>query len=98
MLVFYFPGCLKLIDRKKDLVKLQLGEYVSLGKVEARLKTHPLVENICVYGDPYKKFTVALVVPSRLLHPLNSWYQKKVLFRFLSEQQILIRLSYLYYY
>jgi long-chain acyl-CoA synthetase len=42
-----------------------LGEYVSLGKVEARLKTHPLVENICVYGDPYKKFTVALVVPSR---------------------------------
>ena len=61
----YFPGCLKLIDRKKDLVKLQLGEYVSLGKVEARLKTHPLVENICVYGDPYKKFTVALVVPSR---------------------------------
>ena len=44
---------------------MQLGEYVSLGKVEARLKTHPLVENICVYGDPYKKFTVALVVPSR---------------------------------
>jgi len=58
-------GCLKLIDRKKDLVKLQLGEYVSLGKVEARLKTHPLVENICVYGDPYKKFTVGLIVPSR---------------------------------
>jgi long-chain acyl-CoA synthetase len=58
-------GCLRLIDRKKDLVKLQLGEYVSLGKVEARLKTHPLVENICVYGDPYKKFTVALIVPSR---------------------------------
>ena len=60
-----FSGCLKLIDRKKDLVKLQLGEYVSLGKVEARLKTHPLVENVCVYGDPYKKFTVALIVPSR---------------------------------
>ena len=56
---------MKLIDRKKDLVKLQLGEYVSLGKVEARLKTHPLVENVCVYGDPYKKFTVALIVPSR---------------------------------
>ena len=52
---------LKIIDRKKDLVKLQHGEYVSLGKVEAQLKTHHLVENICVYGDPYKKYTVALV-------------------------------------
>ncbi len=56
---------MSIIDRKKDLVKLQLGEYVSLGKVEAQLKTHHLVENICVYGDPYKKYTVALVVPSK---------------------------------
>ena len=32
-----------------------------MGKVEATLKTHHLVENICVYGDPYKKYTVALV-------------------------------------
>lgn len=59
-------GKLKIVDRKKDLVKLQLGEYVSLGKVEAQLKTHHLVENICVYGDPYKKYTVALIVPSKL--------------------------------
>ncbi|KAK0181964.1 hypothetical protein PV327_000141 [Microctonus hyperodae] len=56
-------GCIKIIDRKKDLVKLQLGEYVSLGKVEAELKTCRLVENICVYGDPHKTYTVALVVP-----------------------------------
>jgi long-chain acyl-CoA synthetase len=52
------------IDRKKDLVKLQAGEYVSLGKVEAELKTCPLIENVCVYGDPSKHFTVALVVPN----------------------------------
>lgn len=52
------------LDRKKDLVKLQAGEYVSLGKVEAELKTCSVVENICVYGDPSKQFTVALVVPN----------------------------------
>ncbi|XP_011303691.1 long-chain-fatty-acid--CoA ligase 4 isoform X2 [Fopius arisanus] len=64
-------GCIKIIDRKKDLVKLQFGEYVSLGKVEAELKTCPLVENICVYGDPHKTYTVALVVPNpRLLEEI----------------------------
>lgn len=57
-------GVLKIIDRKKDLVKLQAGEYVSLGKVEAELKTCPVVENICVYGDASKDHTVALVVPN----------------------------------
>lgn len=54
-----------LIDRKKDLVKLQAGEYVSLGKVESELKTCPLIENICVYGDPSKHYTVALAVPNQ---------------------------------
>jgi len=58
-------GTVRIIDRKKDLVKLQLGEYVSLGKVEAQLKTHPLVENICVYGDSYQSYTVAVMVPIR---------------------------------
>jgi len=58
-------GTIKIIDRKKDLVKLQGGEYVSLSKVESLLKTHPGVENICVYGESSKKFTVALVIPGQ---------------------------------
>ncbi|XP_012144195.1 acyl-CoA synthetase long-chain isoform X2 [Megachile rotundata] len=68
---FHSDGSIKIIDRKKDLVKLQLGEYVSLGKVEAELKTCPVVENICVYGDSHKTHTVALVVP-------NTYYLEEI--------------------
>jgi len=58
-------GTFRIVDRKKDLVKLQFGEYVSLGKVEAILKTCPLVENICIYGESSQSFCVALLVPDR---------------------------------
>ena len=54
-------GTIKIIDRKKDLVKLQMGEYVSLGKVESNLKIHALIENICVCARPIESFTVALI-------------------------------------
>lgn len=50
----------------QDLVKLQFGEYVSLGKVEAELKTCALVENICVYGSSFHTYLVALVLPNEL--------------------------------
>eukprot|EP00094_Tigriopus_californicus_P004431 TCALIF_04270-PA protein Name:"Similar to Acsl4 Long-chain-fatty-acid--CoA ligase 4 (Rattus norvegicus)" AED:0.08 eAED:0.08 QI:0/0/0/0.66/1/1/3/0/695 len=56
-------GNLKIIDRKKDLVKLAMGEYVSLGKVEAAMKVHPLVENICIYADSSQSATIAIIVP-----------------------------------
>ena len=56
-------GTIKIIDRKKDLVKLQMGEYVSLGKVESILKIHSIIDNICVCARPSESFTVALIVP-----------------------------------
>jgi len=57
-------GVFRIIDRKKDLVKLQGGEYVSYGKVESVLKTHGMVENICLYADPNQDYTVAIIVPN----------------------------------
>ena len=55
----------RIIDRKKDLVKLQGGEYVSYGKVESVLKTHALIESICLYADPTKDYVVAVAVPNQ---------------------------------
>ena len=62
----FATGQVKIIDRKKDLVKLQLGEYISLGKVESELKTCPIVENVCIYGDPTQNYVVALIVPDKV--------------------------------
>jgi len=58
-------GCLRIIDRKKDLVKLQAGDYVSLSKVETTLKLCPLVDNVCLYADSSQHYTVCLVVPNQ---------------------------------
>lgn len=57
-------GSILIVDRKKDLVKLQHGEYVSLAKVECALLNCPIIDNICVYGSSLECFTVALVVPN----------------------------------
>jgi long-subunit acyl-CoA synthetase (AMP-forming) len=59
-------GQLQIIDRKKDLVKLQMGEYVALSKVENVLKECPLVELPLCYADSREKFCVALVCPSHV--------------------------------
>ena len=62
---FDADGVLKIIDRKKDLVKLQHGEYVSYGKTESVLKTSPIVENICAYADPARDHIIAIVIPDK---------------------------------
>ena len=61
---FFILNHFQIVDRMKDLVKLQYGEYVSLGKVESELKTCSLVDNVCVYADPTKLYAVALLMPN----------------------------------
>ncbi|XP_069798782.1 long-chain-fatty-acid--CoA ligase 4 isoform X1 [Dendropsophus ebraccatus] len=62
---FHSDGCLQIIDRKKDLVKLQAGEYVSLGKVEAALKNCSIIDNICAYANSYQSYVISFVVPNQ---------------------------------
>ncbi|KNC77475.1 hypothetical protein SARC_10065 [Sphaeroforma arctica JP610] len=67
-------GTLQIIDRKKDLVKLQQGEYVSLGKVESMLKAANYIDNMCVYADPFHSYCIAIVT---VLSPaVSEWAQK----------------------
>ncbi|CAG2118634.1 unnamed protein product, partial [Medioppia subpectinata] len=60
-----FPnGSLKIIDRKKDIIKLSTGEYISLAKIEAELKKCPFIANVCVYGDSSKEYVIAFIIPN----------------------------------
>ncbi|CAL1362325.1 unnamed protein product [Linum trigynum] len=72
---FHADGCLEIIDRKKDIVKLQHGEYVSLGKVEAVLMATSCVDNMMMHADPFHSYTVAVVVPSQ--PALEEWAAKQ---------------------
>mmetsp|Transcript_52642 Transcript_52642/g.145944 ORF Transcript_52642/g.145944 Transcript_52642/m.145944 type:complete len:716 (-) Transcript_52642:408-2555(-) len=54
-------GALKVIDRKKDLIKLLAGEYVSLGKVEASLKQVQGIGAVVVFAQSSKDHCVAIV-------------------------------------
>ncbi|TRZ00969.1 hypothetical protein DNTS_021545 [Danionella cerebrum] len=58
-------GCLQIVDRKKDLVKLQAGEYVSLGKVESALKNCSIVDNICAYANSDQNYVISFIVPNQ---------------------------------
>lgn len=66
-------GTFQIIDRKKNLVKIANGEYVALEHLEMIYGTSPFVSpnGICVYGDGFSMFLVALIVPQETF--LKSW-------------------------
>ncbi|XP_010506759.1 PREDICTED: long chain acyl-CoA synthetase 1-like isoform X3 [Camelina sativa] len=67
-----FPnGVLKIIDRKKNLIKLSQGEYVALENLENIYGQNSVVQDIWVYGDSFKSMLVAVIVPNP--ETVNRW-------------------------
>ncbi|KAF5370975.1 hypothetical protein D9757_009894 [Collybiopsis confluens] len=56
-------GTLSLVDRVKNLVKLQGGEYIALERLESTYKSCNYVANICVYASQDAKQPIAVVIP-----------------------------------
>lgn len=67
-------GSLEIIDRKKNLIKLQHGEYIALERLEAIYKASTFVESICVIGNGYLSFPVAIVHPNKV--EVTAWARK----------------------
>ncbi|KAI0772378.1 long-chain-fatty-acid-CoA-ligase [Trametes elegans] len=56
-------GTLSLIDRIKNLVKLQGGEYIALERLESIYKSCNLISNICVHANSNARQPMAIIVP-----------------------------------
>lgn len=64
-------GCLKVIDRIKNMFKLAQGEYVAAEKLELVYKEAPTISQVWVYGNSYESTLVAVVIPDS--HEIKGW-------------------------
>lgn len=58
-------GGIKIIDRKKNIFKLQHGEYIAPEKIENILSGSPWVLQLLVYGDSYQTYLIGILVPNK---------------------------------
>lgn len=55
----------KIIDRKKNIFKLQQGEYVAPDSVEGVYMKSGLIEEMFLHGTSHHNFAVAIVTPKK---------------------------------
>eukprot|EP00761_Pharyngomonas_kirbyi_P013628 gb/GECH01013657.1/.p1 GENE.gb/GECH01013657.1/~~gb/GECH01013657.1/.p1 ORF type:complete len:677 (+),score=162.47 gb/GECH01013657.1/:1-2031(+) len=56
-------GTFAIIDRKKNIFKLEQGEYVAPEYLETVYSSSKFIQQIFVYGNSYRRQLVAIVVP-----------------------------------
>ena len=56
-------GALKIIDRKKNIFKLNQGEYIAPYKLEEAYQSIDLIQQVFIYGDSLQPHIVAIIVP-----------------------------------
>lgn len=58
-------GNLKIIDRKSNIIKLSIGEYISPEKIEGVFIREPVVSEAYIYGNSFYNYCIGIVVPNK---------------------------------
>ncbi|XP_052771923.1 long-chain-fatty-acid--CoA ligase 5-like [Mya arenaria] len=67
-------GCLKIIDRKKNIFKLSQGEYVAAEKIENTYMRSQFVAQAFIEGDSLQPYLMGVMVPDE--EELMAWAAK----------------------
>ena len=63
MIIPEHGNAFKIIDRVKNMFKLQQGEYIAPEKIENKLAKCKYIEQIFIYGDSLQSYLVGILVP-----------------------------------
>ena len=56
---------LRIVDRVKNIFKLQQGEYISPEKIENILMGDKYIDQIFIYGDTLQHYLIAFIYPTK---------------------------------
>ena len=58
-----YGNAFRIIDRVKNIFKLQQGEYIAPEKIENKLAKCKYIEQLFIYGDSLQSYLVGILVP-----------------------------------